>query len=156
MKEREHLLSEFKQMVRILRTDIDGNLKAIIGLTRIKGVGFAFADALLKKLNIDKDKKIGDLTEKQIKEIEDSLKDASSLNLPSWLVNRRKDLATGLNLHLVGSDLDITVKRDIDRLYKTRSWRGIRHSLGLKVRGQRTRTTGRRGVTVGVKKKRAR
>jgi small subunit ribosomal protein S13 len=34
-----------------------------------------------------------------------------------------------------------------------RTWKGIRHSLGLKVRGQRTRTTGRSGKAVGVKKK---
>ena len=47
----------------------------------------------------------------------------------------------------------MSVKSDIDFMTDIRSWKGIRHSLGLKVRGQRTRTTGRKGRAVGVAKK---
>jgi small subunit ribosomal protein S13 len=54
---------------------------------------------------------------------------------------------------LTGSELLYYVKEDIEREKRIKSWRGIRHALGLKVRGQRTRTTGRTGITVGVKRK---
>jgi small subunit ribosomal protein S13 len=50
----------------------------------------------------------------------------------------------------VTSDLIFYVRNDIEREKRTKSWRGVRHTLGLKVRGQRTRTTGRTGMTVGV------
>ncbi len=53
-------------------------------------------------------------------------------------------------MHLVGAELLYYVRRDIEREKKIRSWRGIRHALGLKVRGQRTATTGRLGMTIGV------
>jgi len=65
-------------------------------------------------------------------------------------LNRRRDLKTGKDLHLHGSDLVLTIKEDIEREKKIKSWRGVRHSLGLKVRGQRTKTTGRKHAAVGV------
>jgi len=69
------------------------------------------------------------------------------------MVNRQKDLETGKYLHLIGADLVLTQRADIERMIKMKCWKGVRHSLGLKVRGQRTRTTGRKGRTVGVTKK---
>jgi len=57
-------------------------------------------------------------------------------------------------LHLLSSDLVLRTKMDIDLMKKIKSWKGYRHAYGLKVRGQRTRTTGRTGKTVGVSKKR--
>jgi small subunit ribosomal protein S13 len=54
---------------------------------------------------------------------------------------------------LIGPDATLGVKGDIDFMTDIRTWKGIRHSLGLKVRGQRTRTTGRKGRAVGVAKK---
>ena len=72
------------------------------------------------------------------------------------MLNRRKDITTGEDLHLLGSDLTLEIDKDIKLLKKIRSWRGVRHALGLKVRGQRTRTTGRTGRTVGVSRRRGR
>ena len=72
------------------------------------------------------------------------------------MLNRRKDFETGRDLHLVGTDVDIAVRSDIGRERRIRSRRGIRHELGLPVRGQRTRTTGRKGLVVGVKRKEVR
>ncbi|MDG6999884.1 MAG: 30S ribosomal protein S13 [Nitrososphaerota archaeon] len=96
--------------------------------------------------------RLGQLNDKQLQQVEIALKDPASLGLPLWLLNRRKDVDSGTNLHRIGSDLDFMIKNDIEREKNILSWRGIRHSLGLKVRGQRTRTTGRKGRTVGVKK----
>jgi len=61
---------------------------------------------------------------------------------------------TGRMLHFTGSDLDFAHRSDIERLRRIKSWRGLRHSLGLKVRGQHTRTTGRKGMAVGVSRAR--
>jgi SSU ribosomal protein S13P len=68
------------------------------------------------------------------------------------MYNRRKDYETGIDLHLVTNDVIFYARNDIEREKKIKSWRGVRHALGLKVRGQRTRTTGRTGITVGVRK----
>jgi ribosomal protein S13 len=73
--------------------------------------------------------------------------------VPAWLLNRRKDLETGRALHFIGPDLTLRIMADITFMREMRSWKGTRHSLGLKVRGQRTKTTGRSGRVVGVVKK---
>merc|ERR1712002_1391090 len=54
---------------------------------------------------------------------------------------------------LLSNQLDNKLREDIERLKKIRSNRGLRHYWGLRVRGQHTKTTGRRGRTVGVSKK---
>ncbi len=74
------------------------------------------------------------------------------MNFPSWFLNRRKDVETGEDKHLITSDIAFTVRNDVEREKATNSWRGFRHMYGLKVRGQRTRTTGRKGGAVGVAK----
>ena len=144
----------FKYIVRIAGTDISGELKLPYGLAKIKGIGLTTAYAILRVLGMDPNRRIGDLTEEEIKKLEEAVVDIRKLGLPSWLYNRRKDYETGEDLHLVGADLLFAARRDIEREIKIGSWRGLRHKLGLKVRGQRTRTTGRVGMTVGVKKKR--
>ncbi len=140
--------------MRIAGTDIDGSLKTVYGLAEIKGVGVNLAYAICRRLGINPDLKIGYLTDEEIKKIEDFLANPLQYGIPSWMVNRRKDYETGKDMHLIGSELIFYVKQDIEREKKIKSWRGIRHMFGLKVRGQRTRTTGRLGLTVGVRKKR--
>ena len=144
----------FKYIVRIAATDIDGELKTVYGLAEIKGVGVNLANAICNVLGIDPNMKIGYLTEEEIAKIEDVLKNPLKYGIPSWMLNRRKDYETGKDMHLVGAELIYYVKQDIEREKKIKSWRSIRHALRLKVRGQRTRTTGRLGITVGVRKKR--
>jgi small subunit ribosomal protein S13 len=146
---------EFRRIIRILETDIDGELPVIYGLSAVKGVGYNYALATCRVLGLDPAMKIGYLTDDEIKNIESVVKEPRKYNIPSWYYNRRKDYATGEDSHLVGSTLLFYVKEDIEHEKRIKSWRGIRHALGLKVRGQRTRTTGRAGITVGVKRKKA-
>ena len=143
---------EFKHIVRIVGNDILGDKKTIVGLTQIRGIGFNFANAILDSLKIDSNTNIGNLSSSEIQSIENLIKNPSSSNFPTWFLNRRKDLETGKNMHLITSDIALTVRNDIEREKTVNSWRGIRHMFGLKVRGQRTRTTGRKGGAVGVKK----
>ena len=147
------LPEEFKYIVRIGETDIDGSLPAVYGLAKIKGIGYTTALAVLRKLGIDPHMRLGYLSDARIKELDEIVKDITKLNLPNWLYNRRKDYTTGKDMHLIGAELIFYARQDIEREKKIKSWRGVRHALGLKVRGQRTATTGRIGMTVGVSKK---
>lgn len=145
---------ETRLIVRIIGTDLDGTLRAPYALTKIKGINVNLAKIILKKAKVNLDARMGFLTEEEIEKIEDIIKKPMKYGLPYWLLNRRKDLETGKDIHLINADLILKNKIDIDMMKKTKSWRGYRHSYGLKVRGQRTKTTGRRGKAVGVRKKR--
>jgi small subunit ribosomal protein S13 len=138
-------------MIRILGNDIPGDKKTVVGLTQIKGIGYMFANTILNVLKISSNQRIGHLTNDQILSIENIIKDPSS-NFPSWFLNRRKDIETGENKHMLTSDIAFAIRNDIEREKTTGSWRGYRHTFGLKVRGQRTRCTGRKGGAVGVAK----
>jgi small subunit ribosomal protein S13 len=144
---------EFRHRLRIIDTDVDGTLKVSYALAKIKGVGPSLADAMLRKTGIGSDKRAGFLTEAEIDRLEELIKDPAKGSLPSWLFNRRKEQETGKDTHLISSDLVLRTKMDIDKMKEIKSWRGYRHAYGLKVRGQRTKTTGRAGKALGVKKK---
>lgn len=135
--------------------DLDGSKKLIYGLTKIRGVGVSLSGAIVRAAGMKPEARIGQLSEEEVEKVEDVISDPLKFGIPPRLVNRRKDLETGRDLHLVGPDLALKVKTDIDFMKDLRTWKGIRHSLGLKVRGQRTKTTGRSGKAVGVKKKAA-
>ncbi len=132
--------------------DIPGERKSLVGLTQIKGIGYNFATAILDTLKININSNIGNLTDANIEAIEKLILDPIGANFPTWFLNRNKDFETGANLHLLTSDIPFTLRNDIERERITASWRAYRHLSGLKVRGQRTRTSGRKGGAVGVAK----
>lgn len=144
---------EFRHRLRITGTDVDGTLKTSYALAKIKGISLSLANAILTKTGVNPDKRAGFLTEAEIEKIEDVIKDPAKTALPSWLLNRRKELETGKDMHLTSADLVLKTKMDIEKMKEIKSWRGYRHAYGLKVRGQRTKTTGRAGKALGVKKK---
>lgn len=144
--------TEYRHIVRIAGKDVDGSRKLIVALSEIKGIGFNFAQVLLNTLQIDPNKRVGLLSEKEVSVIEDGIRNPEKVGMPRWFFNRRNDLDTGNTLHIISSDWDVAVHNDIEREKGVMSWRGFRHMMGLKVRGQRTRTTGRKGGAVGVRK----
>jgi len=144
---------EFRHIIRIADTDLDGVKKVGHAIADIKGIGINLANVILKKAGIDPKNRLGFLSEVEVEKVEDIIKDPLKYGIPEWYLNRPKDRETGKSLHLIGSDLVLQTKSDIDQMKKIRSWRGVRHAYGLKVRGQRTRTTGRVGKAMGVKKK---
>lgn len=144
--------AEFRHLVRIAGKDLEGSKKLIVALSDLRGVGYNFANIITGRMGLDPRARLGTLTEEQVHEIEMAIQNASTSSLPQWYYNRRKDPDTGETRQLLGSDLDFVTKNDIEDERNVQSWRGIRHGLGLKVRGQRTRTTGRKGRTVGVRK----
>ncbi|MBI2045260.1 30S ribosomal protein S13 [Candidatus Pacearchaeota archaeon] len=144
--------SREERLVRILSKDIEGKMNVYAGLTKIKGISWSLSNAICKKLGIDKRKKIGFLTEEEIKKITTFVKEAG---IPAFLLNRRNDFETGENKHFVGSDLELRREFDIKRLRKIKSYKGLRHASGQPVRGQRTKGHFRsnRKKSTGVKKK---
>lgn len=144
--------SEYKHILRIAGKDIEGGKKLIVALSEIKGVGYNFAQVLIQSLNINPNMRVGFLSENDIREIEQAISNPARAGIPQWYLNRRKNMDDGSNNHMITSDLDFAASNDIEREKLVMSWRGYRHMFGLRVRGQCTRTTGRRGGAVGVKK----
>lgn len=144
---------EYRHILRIIDADVEGTLKTSYALTKIKGMGLSLANAILKKAGVNPDKRAGFLTEAEIEKMEEIIKDPARYGLPSWLLNRRRDPDTGKDMHVISADLVLKTKMDIEQMKDMKSWRGYRHAYGLKVRGQRTKTTGRAGKALGVKKK---
>lgn len=145
------MTEEFRQMIRFLEKDINGNLQAVYALTRVYGIKYTMSNAICNLARIDKAKKMGFLSDQELEKIQSIIKNPK--DIPSWALNRNKDRETGNSTHLTGADLKFSRDIDIKHLRKIKCYRGIRHSLGLPVRGQRTRSNFRKGKTVGVKKK---
>jgi len=124
----------------------------LIGLRQIKGIGYMFANAMLQVLKINPHQKVGNLSAEQISSIEKIIENPKNANFPIWFLNRRQDMQTGEDMHLVTSDIAFNIRNDVEREKALFSWRGYRHMYGLKVRGQRTRCSGRKGGAVGVAK----
>jgi small subunit ribosomal protein S13 len=143
-----------ERLVRILSKDIEGKMKLYVGLTKIKGISWAFSNAVCRNLKIDKNKTIGSLSEEEIQKITEFIKNPK---LPNYILNRRKDIETGTEKHLTGTDLDLRKDFDIKKLKKIKSYRGLRHTAGLPSRGQRTkahfRSNRKRGSGIKSKEK---
>ncbi|MDG7040159.1 MAG: 30S ribosomal protein S13 [Nitrososphaerota archaeon] len=144
--------SQVRGIIRVAGRDLNGYQPLVAALSKLRGINYNLAMAILNNIKIDPNIRLGKLSDQQLQLIEKALKNAQSLGLPNWMLNRRKDLESGIDKHLLESELELQVKQDIEREKGLNSWRGLRHAYGLKVRGQRTRTTGRKGLTVGVRK----
>lgn len=147
-------MAEASRIVRIAATDIDGSFSVLRGLRKIHGINWMTGRAICLISGIDMKKKLGELSGDELKNLETAVKSqADSPTLPKWMLNRRKDFETGKDFHIIGSNLEFRQKEDINFQKRIRSRRGIRHELGLPVRGQRTKSTGRKARTVGVSRK---
>jgi len=144
---------DFKHLVRISGCDVRGDKHVISGLTHIRGIGSRMAFIVLKKAEIPEETYIGMLTDEQITKINEIIAAPIKFGIPKWFVNHVKERESGEDVHLIGSDLALYDRNDIDRLKKLRTYRGIKHHAGHKVRGQRTKSTGRGGRSLGVSRK---
>jgi len=146
---------EFRHLVRIVNTDLDGNKQVVVALRNIKGVNFRFANAACIMANVEKSKKVGTLSNEEVQRIDSVIKEPSKFGAPNWMFNRRKDYEDNSDKHLILGDLDFTKDNDLKRMKKIKCYRGMRHAFGLPVRGQRTKSNFRKnkGKVTGVKKK---
>ena len=144
---------ELKHIVRILNTDLAGKKQVQMALTGIKGVGRRCARIFTDRAGVDPRATLGLLPDAEIDKLKKVVEEEATGILPVWMVNRRGDMETGADKHIMGMDLSMTLREDLDLMKKMRSYKGIRHERGLRVRGQRTRSTGRTGAIVGVSRK---
>uniref|UniRef100_A0A8C6HR30 Small ribosomal subunit protein uS13 n=1 Tax=Mus spicilegus TaxID=10103 RepID=A0A8C6HR30_MUSSI len=140
---------KFQHILRVLNTNIDGWQKIAFAITAIKGVGRSYAHVVLRKADIDLTKRTGELTECVIT----IMQNPQQYKIPDWFLNRQKDGKDGKCSQVLANGLDNKLREDLERLKKIRAHRGLRHFWGLRVCCQHTKTTGRRGRTVGVSKK---
>ena len=144
---------EFRYIVRIGEADLKGDKKILPSLRNIKGIGFSLANAICKVIDLDGARQVGTLSSEEINKIEEVVRNPSKFQIVPWLLNRRKDFETGQDKHVIGSGLKLQKDTDIKHLRKIKCYKGVRHSIGAPVRGQRTRSNFRHGKTVGVRKK---
>jgi small subunit ribosomal protein S13 len=146
-------MSDTREVVRIARTGIDGQKPVGKALTGLKGVGEMYANAVAESMDYN-NQIIGDLSDEEIDEIEEAIKNPDDLEIPGWLRNRRKDRETGEDNHLIEDDLELKKDFDIRRLKEIDSYKGWRHEIGLPVRGQKTQSSFRSGSKIGVSRAR--
>jgi len=143
---------EIKYFVRIKNTDLDGTKTVRIALTGLPGLGYRAAKIIADRAGVNAGDLLGKLDDGSVGKIADVVEEYSK-TVPGWLLNRQKDVYTGESKQLFATEVELALEDDINRMRKIRCYRGIRHETGQKVRGQRTKSTGRTGTTVGVRRK---
>ncbi|KAI9862592.1 MAG: hypothetical protein M1824_001141 [Vezdaea acicularis] len=145
--------SNFQFILRLLNTNVEGKQKVMYALTKIKGVGRRYSNLVCKKADVDLNKRAGELTSEELERIVTIIQNPTQYKIPSWFLNRQRDIVDGKDSQVLANNVDSKLRDDLERLKKIRAHRGLRHYWGLRVRGQHSKTTGRRGRTVGVSKK---
>ena len=145
--------NQFQHIIRLLNTNIDGKQKVMYALTSIKGVGRRYSNIVCKKADVDITKRAGELTNDELERLVTIIQNPTQYKIPNWFLNRQKDIKDGTYSQVLANGLDNKQREDLETLKKIRCHRGLRHYWGIRVRGQHTKTTGRRGKIVGVKKK---
>jgi small subunit ribosomal protein S13 len=146
---------ELKHLVRVARTDLEGKKQLKQALLKIKGVGVPFANMVCTLTKISPTIKTGTLSDEQVAKLDEVIGNPAKHGAPAWMMNRRRDPETNEDKHLLLSDISFIQENDVKILRKTKSYRGVRHALGLPVRGQRTRSNFRKnkGKVQGVQRK---
>lgn len=173
--------SNFQFILRLLNTNVDGKQKIMYALTKIKGVGRRYSNLVCKKADVDLNKRYvpgqsfintnhhpgrshallilvchfraGEITSEELERIVTIIQNPTQYKIPTWFLNRQRDIVDGKDSQVLANGMDSKLREDLERLKKIRAHRGLRHYWGLRVRGQHSKTTGRRGRTVGVSKK---
>ena len=140
---------DLRYFVRIGQTDLDGTKSVERSLTEMSGIGHRAARLIAQRADVDRRKTLGALDDDTIEEIV-GLVEGFAGEVPEWLTNHRNDFFTGEATHETGNDLELTRRQDVNRMKMIDSYKGVRHKRGQKVRGQRTKSTGRTEGTIGV------
>eukprot|EP01064_Diplonema_japonicum_P000756 TRINITY_DN104_c0_g1_i1.p1 TRINITY_DN104_c0_g1~~TRINITY_DN104_c0_g1_i1.p1 ORF type:complete len:154 (+),score=43.92 TRINITY_DN104_c0_g1_i1:72-533(+) len=144
---------DFQHMLRILNTNCDGKRKVPFAIRGVKGVGRRLAFVACQRAGVDVNRRAGTLSNEEIERVVQVISKPEEFKVPNWFLNRKKDPKDGSSGQMLSNLVDNKLREDLERLKKMRNHRGLRHAWGLRVRGQHTKTTGRRGRTVGVSKK---
>lgn len=152
MANKDLITEEFKYILRILNTNVDGTKKVDVALTAIKGIGRRIAVIACNRAGIDINRRAGELSSDEIERIIPVLVDPAQYRIPEWFLNRKRDPTDGNSKHLTSTQIDSTLRLDLEKMKKMRLNRGLRHFWGFRVRGQHTKTTGRYGLHAHLSK----
>ncbi|HXW66620.1 MAG TPA: 30S ribosomal protein S13 [Thermoplasmata archaeon] len=144
----------FRYIVRVANTDLDGTRPVRLALTGVRGVGPRLAEVACRLSGVVATERIGNLPEATVEGLESTLGSLPA-KVPPWMINHPHEPVQGESIHYIGADLDTRRRDDVNQMKMIRSYRGVRHERGQKVRGQRTRSNGRTGMAAGVLKKAA-
>ncbi len=147
---------DFSYIIRIADTDIDGQKPIVTALTSVKGIGMRTSAVICGLLDLEHTMLAGNMSVEMQDQLKSVIEDYASImgkNESFWMLNRQRDLESGDEVHQFGMDVKMTLNDDIERLRSVKAYRGVRHASRQKVRGQRGRSNGRRGLTLGVQKK---
>lgn len=156
MAENKPVQKDYRHIVRIADTDLEGSKPVYHALNKIKGVSFMFANAVCALSGIDMTKKTGNLSADEVSKLTDMIKNPAKHGFPKWMLNRRRDYETGEDMHLLGADLKWQIENDVKLMKKIKCYRGVRHMSGLPVRGQKTKNNFRKKrskASLGVQRK---
>ena len=108
---------EIRGIVRLAGKDIKGQVSLSNSITRVKGIGTNLAKAIssivTKELGVQPNTMVGELDEKQVGRLEYVLSHPSEFGVPSFMLNRQKDIETGEDIHLIGTDLTYRTQQDV-------------------------------------------
>jgi small subunit ribosomal protein S18e len=144
---------KIQHIIRMFNTNVDGTKRVTEALTAIRGIGRRFADAVCKRSNVDIRKRAGELTESELVALQETISNPESKDIPQWMLNHRRDIVDGTSSQLIANQLDAYFRLHIERGKRMRHVRVCRLASGKKVRGQRTKSNGRGGVSVGVSRR---
>ncbi|KAI5149627.1 small subunit ribosomal protein S18e [Enteropsectra breve] len=145
--------ADFQHIIRLYNTNIDGNKKTPFAMTKIRGIGKRFAKVVVARAGVSVEKRAGELTQDEIQNIQNVIADPVSFGIPVYMLNHQKDIVDGTDSQLVGIKLDADLRMHTERGKKMKEIRVMRLAAGLKVRGQKTKSNGRKGKNLKVHKK---
>ncbi|KAI5184327.1 small subunit ribosomal protein S18e [Nematocida homosporus] len=145
--------AQMQDIIRIFNTNIDGRSTVVRSLTGIKGLGLRMATLICKKAEIDTSLRAGQVEQEKLNMISKILENPQAFDIPLWFLNRQRDVITGQSIQLIGNQVEADYRLYLERAKRVKHIRGLRLLKGLKVNGQRTKSNGRKGKTVGVSKK---
>ena len=140
---------DLRYFVRIGQTDLDGTKSVERSLSELNGIGRRAARIIAEQTGVDRTATFGRLDDDEIETVVEAVESFGD-EVPEWLANHRNEYFSGETTHQTGNDLNMTRRQDINRMKMIDSYKGVRHKRGQKVRGQRTRSTGRTEGTIGV------
>ena len=152
MPEDAELGDDFSYILRIADSDIDGLRPIAIGITSVKGIGMRTSQQICRLAGVDGNTLGGHLSDEEQDRLRNSIDDYAT-TVPWWLVNRQRDIGTNEDAHIVATEVKMTRDDDVARIAGGKAYRGMRHRSGHKVRGQRLRSNGRKGSSLGVERK---
>lgn len=145
--------NEIQHIIRLYNTNIDGTKRTSYSLTKIRGIGRRIAKAVILRAGVSLQKRAGELSHDEIEKIQEVITNPLAFGIPSYMLNHQKDAVDGLDYQFVGVKLDADLRMRIEKGKRTKEIRALRLGAGLKVRGQRTKSNGRKGKNTKTNKK---